>query len=78
MIVEAEVSTDPDNLPARSRLFIVVPKQADAQLVQVSVNFHEHVLNLLIHNLLACTSSQSAIHSMVNSKADLGKSVFFL
>uniref|UniRef100_A0A7S0WZT7 RRM domain-containing protein n=1 Tax=Chlamydomonas leiostraca TaxID=1034604 RepID=A0A7S0WZT7_9CHLO len=34
MMPEAEVSTDPDNIPARSRLFIVVPKQADAQLIQ--------------------------------------------
>jgi len=33
-IPEAEISADPDNVPPRSRLFIVVPKQAEAQLVQ--------------------------------------------
>lgn len=34
---EQEISRDPDNLPPRSRLFIVVPKQSDAQQIQVSV-----------------------------------------
>lgn len=31
----AEVSSDPDNVPPRSRLFIVVPKQSEAQKIQV-------------------------------------------
>lgn len=31
-----EMATDPDNIPPRSRLFIVVPKNADAGLIQVS------------------------------------------
>lgn len=35
MVSEAELSTDPDNIPPRSRLFVVVPKQADAQQIQV-------------------------------------------
>jgi hypothetical protein len=30
------LASDPDNLPPRSRLFIVVPKAADAQVIQVS------------------------------------------
>jgi hypothetical protein len=32
---EPEISSDPDNTPPRSRLFIVVPKQADPQQIQV-------------------------------------------
>lgn len=32
---EAELSSDPDNIPPRSRLFIVVPKQADSQKIHV-------------------------------------------
>ncbi|GAX80303.1 hypothetical protein CEUSTIGMA_g7741.t1 [Chlamydomonas eustigma] len=31
---EPEISSDPDNMPPRSRLFIVVPKQADVQQIQ--------------------------------------------
>lgn len=31
----AELSTDPDNMPPRSRLFLVVPKLADTQQIQV-------------------------------------------
>ncbi|GFH11862.1 predicted protein, partial [Haematococcus lacustris] len=30
----AELSSDPDNVPPRSRLFLVVPKSADPQLLQ--------------------------------------------
>ena len=30
-----ELSTDPDNMPPRSRLFLVVPKLADTQQIQV-------------------------------------------
>ena len=33
---ELEISSDSDNVPPRSRLFIVVPKQADVQQIQVS------------------------------------------
>lgn len=33
--LELEISSDPDNVPPRSRLFLVVPKQADAQQIQV-------------------------------------------
>lgn len=36
-LAEVELSSDPDNLPPRSRLFLVVPKQADPQQIQVSV-----------------------------------------
>lgn len=32
---EQEVSSDPDNIPPRSRLFLVVPKQADPQAINV-------------------------------------------
>lgn len=32
-LAEPEATSDPDNLPPRSRLFIVVPKQADAQQI---------------------------------------------
>jgi hypothetical protein len=32
----AELSTDPDNTPPRSRLFLVVPKTADADAISVS------------------------------------------
>jgi hypothetical protein len=31
---EPEISSDPDNVPPRSRLFIVVPKQADSMQIQ--------------------------------------------
>lgn len=31
-----ELSSDPDNVPPRSRLFVVVPKQADPQEIKVS------------------------------------------
>lgn len=33
---DMELSSDPDNMPPRSRLFLVVPKQADAQQLHVS------------------------------------------
>lgn len=33
----SEISTDPDNIPPRSRLFLVVPKQADIQQIQEHV-----------------------------------------
>ncbi len=33
---EQEISSDPDNIPPRSRLFIVVPKQAEPQQINVS------------------------------------------
>lgn len=33
--LEQELSNDPDNVPPRSRLFIVVPKQAEPQNIQV-------------------------------------------
>ena len=32
---EQELLSDPDNVPLRSRLFMVVPKQADIQQIQV-------------------------------------------
>ncbi|GLI64607.1 hypothetical protein VaNZ11_007917 [Volvox africanus] len=34
---EQEISSDPDNIPPRSRLFIVVPKQADPQHINESM-----------------------------------------
>ncbi|KAF5828332.1 hypothetical protein DUNSADRAFT_17777, partial [Dunaliella salina] len=34
-LAEVELSSDPDNLPPRSRLFLVVPKQADPQQIQM-------------------------------------------
>eukprot|EP00955_Chlamydomonas_euryale_P086630 364231-Chlamydomonas_euryale.AAC.1 len=34
---EPEVSSDPDNVPPRSRLFLVVPKQADEARIQVGM-----------------------------------------
>lgn len=37
MAPEQELSNDPDNVPPRSRLFIVVPKQADSQSIQVRI-----------------------------------------
>ena len=33
---EEEGPADPDNVPARSRLFLVVPKAADAGVIEVS------------------------------------------
>ncbi len=33
---ELELSSDPDNVPPRSRLFIVVPKLCEPQQIQVS------------------------------------------
>ena len=33
---QPELSSDPDNIPPRSRLFLVVPKQADPQQLNVS------------------------------------------
>ena len=33
---EAEIATDPDNIPPRSRLFMVVPKTADGSIIEVS------------------------------------------
>ena len=32
---ETEVATDPDNIPPRSRLFMVVPKTADGSVIEV-------------------------------------------
>lgn len=32
-VTEQEISSDPDNIPPRSRLFVVVPKQADPQQI---------------------------------------------
>lgn len=34
--MDTDVLPDPDNLPLRSRLFLVVPKTADAQAIEVS------------------------------------------
>lgn len=36
-VLEEPASADPDNIPPRSRLFLVVPKTAEARLVHVSV-----------------------------------------
>ena len=33
---EPEPAPDPDNIPPRSRLFIVVPKTADGQAIEVN------------------------------------------
>ncbi len=35
---EDDGPVDPDNLPARSRLFLVVPKAADAAAIKVSAS----------------------------------------
>jgi hypothetical protein len=35
---EQEAGSDPDNVPPRSRLFLVVPKTADGQLIHVSIS----------------------------------------
>ena len=44
---DTEMATDPDNIPPRSRLFIVVPKNADAGLIQVlawcNSPLHQHM-----------------------------------
>lgn len=34
-VSEEQLSSDPDNIPPRSRLFIVVPKTAEVRLIQV-------------------------------------------
>ena len=36
MHAEEESTADPDNVPARSRLFLVVPKAADGAAIEVS------------------------------------------
>jgi hypothetical protein len=36
-----ELSTDPDNTPPRSRLFLVVPKTAEAKVFEVSVPYRK-------------------------------------
>ncbi len=33
---ETDIATDPDNIPPRSRLFMVVPKTADGSIIEVS------------------------------------------
>ena len=33
---ETEFAADPDNIPPRSRLFMVVPKTADGSIIEVS------------------------------------------
>jgi hypothetical protein len=33
--MEDQLSSDPDNMPPRSRLFLVVPKTAEARVIQV-------------------------------------------
>ncbi|KAG2484367.1 hypothetical protein HYH03_016783 [Edaphochlamys debaryana] len=38
---EQEISSDPDNIPPRSRLFIVVPKQADPQQINDAMSGYE-------------------------------------
>ena len=35
-----EASLDPDNIPPRSRLFLVVPKNADGQSIEVPEDHH--------------------------------------
>lgn len=37
MLPEQEAASDPDNIPPRSRLFLVVPKTAEARLIHVRV-----------------------------------------
>ena len=37
MRLDQEILTDPDNMPPRSRLFLVVPKTADANLIEVTL-----------------------------------------
>ncbi len=37
LIPEETASADPDNVPPRSRLFLVVPKTAEARIVHVSI-----------------------------------------
>ncbi|PNH11784.1 RNA-binding protein 45 [Tetrabaena socialis] len=38
---EQEISSDPDNIPPRSRLFIVVPKQADPQQISDTMSVYD-------------------------------------
>jgi len=40
LIPDEAASADPDNVPPRSRLFLVVPKTAEARLVHVSIQLH--------------------------------------
>lgn len=40
LIPDEAASADPDNVPPRSRLFLVVPKTAEARLVHVSIPVH--------------------------------------
>ncbi|KAG1678862.1 hypothetical protein FOA52_003530 [Chlamydomonas sp. UWO 241] len=40
MASEPEISSDPDNMPPRSRLFIVVPKQADSMQIQENMSMY--------------------------------------
>eukprot|EP00891_Asterochloris_glomerata_P003566 jgi/Astpho2/3566/gw1.00057.54.1_t len=42
MRLDQEILTDPDNMPPRSRLFLVVPKTADASLIEAELaSFHD-------------------------------------
>lgn len=48
LIPEETASADPDNVPPRSRLFLVVPKTAEARIVHVSIRSSwQHVEVLL-------------------------------
>eukprot|EP00198_Chlamydomonas_reinhardtii_P004749 XP_001694085.1 predicted protein [Chlamydomonas reinhardtii] len=38
---EQEISSDPDNIPPRSRLFIVVPKQAEPQQINDAIAIYD-------------------------------------
>ena len=43
-LMEDHLSSDPDNMPPRSRLFLVVPKTAEARVIQVGSREHRLVL----------------------------------
>ena len=53
----AEMATDPDNFPPRSRLFIVVPKNADAGLIQVPAGCNSKTYQTCMHQMLSCRES---------------------
>jgi hypothetical protein len=55
-----EISSDPDNLPPRSRLFIVVPKQAEAQQIAVSAAWGSNCGLGASHTLLSIVHARGA------------------
>jgi hypothetical protein len=64
---EQEAAGDPDNLPPRSRLFLVVPKTADGQLIHVrswrlaAAAAAAPAAGVVTRHLVSCSSSSAAM-----------------